>query len=50
MLWNKSKKYNEILQVHWLKDISNTNSIMYYKTPYVSGVTSAANTILNKKY
>lgn len=41
---------HEMLHVYGLKDISNSNSIMYYATPKVTGVTSDANNVLNNKY
>lgn len=41
---------HEMLHNYGAKDISKTNSIMYYQTPNVRGMTSDANTVLNNKY
>lgn len=41
---------HEMLHVYGLNDISNSSSIMYYKTPNVTSVTSDANAVLNNKY
>lgn len=41
---------HEMLHVYGLKDIKYNNSIMYYATPMVNGMTSDANGVLNNKY